>query len=83
MTKNTRQYSIDTAAEGRHVLLPVYPITTSKGGVVRGIIDIVVVLPMSTSWMPMLAHVGSILSCASKAQYASVGAKSLQIDDGL
>ena len=33
--------------------------------VVRGLIDIVVVLPMSTSWTPMLARAGSILSCAS------------------
>ena len=30
-----------------------------------GLIDIAVVLPMSTNWMPMLARAGSILSCAS------------------
>ena len=33
--------------------------------VVRGSSDIEVVLPMSTSWMPMLWRAGSILSCAS------------------
>ena len=33
--------------------------------VIRGSIDIGVVLLMSTSWTPMLEHAGSILSCAS------------------
>ena len=33
--------------------------------VVSGLIDIVDVLPMSTSWTPMLARAGSIPSCAS------------------
>ena len=32
---------------------------------IRGLIDIVVVLPMSTSWTSMLVHAGSILSCTS------------------
>ena len=36
-----------------------------KPWVVRGSIDIVVVLPMSTSWMPMLVFAGSILNCTS------------------
>ena len=43
--------------EGYHILL----------SVVRGLIDVVVVLPMSTSWTTMLARAGSILSCASIA----------------
>ena len=38
---------------------------TKMSGVVRGLIDIIVVLTMSTSWTPMLARAGSILSCLS------------------
>ena len=39
--------------------------TCYNEGVVRGLIDIVVVLPMFTSWTPMLARASSILSCTS------------------
>ena len=50
----------------KHIVLSLHAFVFGRfRRVVRGLIDIVVVLPISTSLAPMLAHSGSILSCAS------------------